>query len=44
MFVGAALGEATGLLITDKLDENVHVFPWTADEGSGGGVTVAMRF
>ena len=42
VLVGAALGEATGLLITSKRNENVQVFPWA--ESKGGGVTVAARF
>ncbi len=40
--VGAALGEVTGLLITNKYDDNVQVFPWA--EHNGGGVAMAMRF
>jgi len=40
--VGAAIGEATGLLITSKHDSNVQVFPWV--EHNGGGVSVAARF
>lgn len=40
--VGAALGEATGLLITSKQNENVQVFPWAGTKG--GGVVVAARF
>lgn len=39
---GAALGELTGLLITNKHDENVQVFPWA--DHKGGGVAMAMRF
>ena len=40
--VGAALGEASGLLITSKQNENVQVFPWASTKG--GGVAMAMRF
>ena len=42
VFVGAALGEITGLLLTSKANENVQVWPWS--ERGGGGATVAMRF
>ena len=39
---GAALGEASGFLITSRRDDRVKVFPW--GDGGGGGVGLAMRF
>ncbi|MCP5397350.1 MAG: phosphatase PAP2 family protein [Sphingomonadaceae bacterium] len=42
VIAGAALGSATGLLITSKRDSNVQLVPWA--EPGGGGVTVAARF
>jgi membrane-associated phospholipid phosphatase len=42
VLVGAALGEASGLLITSKQNPNVQVFPWAG--GGGGGVVLAARF
>jgi membrane-associated phospholipid phosphatase len=39
---GAAVGEASGFLITSRRDDRVKVFPWA--ESKGGGVAVAMRF
>jgi len=42
VLAGAVLGEASGLLITRKLDPNVQLFPWA--EHSGGGIMVAARF
>ena len=32
---GAAIGEASGFLITSKRDENVRVFPWGNSKGAG---------
>lgn len=40
--VGAAIGEAAGLLITRKPRENIAVIPW--GDTRGGGVSFAMRF
>ena len=41
--VGAAIGLASGLLITNKpKDSNTTLVPWT--DGKGGGVSFAMRF
>lgn len=41
--VGAAIGEAAGLLLTQRRRPNeVAVIPW--GDTSGGGVTVAMQF
>ncbi|MCB2088858.1 MAG: phosphatase PAP2 family protein [Sphingomonadaceae bacterium] len=42
VLVGAALGEATGLLITSKRDSSVQLVPWA--EHGGGGITFAARF
>lgn len=42
VLAGAAIGEAAGLLVTNRLDENVQVFPWAGD--GGGGVAVYARF
>lgn len=42
ILVGAAVGEAAGLLITSRRSSNVQVFPWA--ERKGGGVMVAARF
>jgi membrane-associated phospholipid phosphatase len=39
---GAAVGEASGFLITSKRDDAVRVLPW--GDASGGGATIAMRF
>ena len=39
---GAAIGEASGWLLTDRKNEKVQWLPWA--EGKGGGVTMAMRF
>ena len=39
---GAAVGEASGFLITTKRDDQVRVLPW--GDTSGGGATIAMRF
>ncbi len=40
--VGAAIGEAAGLLLTHRRARPVAVIPW--GDMSGGGVTVATRF
>lgn len=39
---GAAIGEASGFLITSRIDGNVRVLPW--GDAHGGGATLAMRF
>jgi len=39
---GAAIGEASGFLITSKHDDDVRVTPWA--DGSGGGVQLVARF
>jgi membrane-associated phospholipid phosphatase len=39
---GAAIGEISGLLITNRRDDRVQVFPWA--ERNGGGVALAMQF
>ena len=39
---GAAIGEASGFLITSRHDSAVRVLPWA--DASGGGVVVAGRF
>jgi membrane-associated phospholipid phosphatase len=39
---GAAIGEASGWLITRKHDPSVQLFPW--GDSKGGGITMAMRF
>jgi membrane-associated phospholipid phosphatase len=41
--VGAAIGLASGILITNKRkDSNSALVPWT--DGKGGGISFAMRF
>lgn len=40
--VGAAIGEASGFLITSRRSDRVQVFPWA--DSRGGGVSMAMRF
>lgn len=40
--VGAAIGELSGLLITNKRNPNIMLLPW--GDTKGGGVVVAMRF
>lgn len=40
--VGAAIGEASGFLITSRRDAQVRVLPW--GDSKGGGVVVAARF
>ena len=39
---GAALGEASGLLLTRKHDQGIQYFPWS--DTHGGGMAIAMRF
>lgn len=39
---GAALGEASGLLLTHKHDQKVQYFPWS--DTHGGGMAIAVRF
>jgi membrane-associated phospholipid phosphatase len=39
---GAAIGEASGFLITSRHDANVRVLPW--GDTHGGGVAMALRF
>jgi membrane-associated phospholipid phosphatase len=38
----AAIGEASGFLITSRRSETVRVMPWA--DSKGGGVALAMRF
>lgn len=40
--VGAAIGEATGFLITSRRNTRVQIVPW--GDSKGGGMTVAARF
>lgn len=40
--VGAAIGEASGLLITSRHDDAVRVLPW--GDANGGGMAMALRF
>ena len=42
VIVGAAIGEAAGLLLTSRKDDRVQWLPW--GDSQGGGVTMAMRF
>jgi membrane-associated phospholipid phosphatase len=42
VLVGAAIGEATGFLITHRKDARVQVFPW--GDTKSGGVALSMRF
>jgi membrane-associated phospholipid phosphatase len=42
VIAGAAIGEVTGFLITNRRNDHVQVFPWA--DSKGGGVTIAMRF
>lgn len=42
VLVGAAIGEASGFLITRRADDRVQVFPWGGTKG--GGVSVSLRF
>jgi membrane-associated phospholipid phosphatase len=39
---GAGIGEASGLLITSRRDENVRVVPW--GDAHGGGTALTVRF
>lgn len=39
---GAAIGEASGFLITSRRDERVRIMPWA--ESHGAGVDLALRF
>lgn len=39
---GAAVGEATALLITHPLNDNVRILPWA--DTRGGGLALAARF
>lgn len=39
---GAAIGEASGLLITTKRNQNVRLLPW--GDTKGGGLAFAMNF
>jgi membrane-associated phospholipid phosphatase len=39
---GAAIGEASGFLITSRHDANVRVIPW--GDTKGGGLTMAAQF
>ena len=42
VLAGAAIGEASGLLLTRRLNDNVRVVPW--GDTRSGGVSVALRF
>jgi membrane-associated phospholipid phosphatase len=42
VIAGAAIGEASGWLLTDRKDDRVQWLPW--GDAHSGGVTVAMRF
>lgn len=42
VLVGAAIGTATGHLITTRANDRVHILPW--GDTKGGGVAVTMRF
>src|SRR3546814_3323555 len=42
VLVGAAIGEASGFLITRRANDRIQVFPW--GDTKGGGVAVTMRF
>ena len=42
VLVGAAIGEASGWLLTSPKDANVRFVPW--GDAHGGGVTIAARF
>ena len=39
---GAAIGEASGVLITSPFDDRVQFFPW--GDSKGGGVSASLRF
>src|SRR5690606_2170419 len=42
VLVGAAIGTATGHLITTKKDDSIHIFPWASTKSAG--VDVTLRF
>lgn len=42
VLVGAAIGTATGHLITTKANDNIHIFPW--GDTKSAGVDVTLRF
>lgn len=42
VLVGAAIGTATGHLVTTKVDDRVQIFPWGSTNGAG--VDVSFRF
>ena len=42
VLIGAAIGEASGWLLTSKRDGGVHWLPW--GDAHGGGVTIAAPF
>ncbi len=42
VLVGAAIGEASGFLITRKANDRVQFFPW--GDSKGGGIAMTMRF
>ncbi len=42
VLVGAAIGQASGFLITSRANENVVIMPW--GDTNSAGVTVAARF
>lgn len=42
VIAGAAIGELSGMLLTERLDDQVRLWPWL-DRGSGG-IQVALRF
>ena len=42
VIAGAAIGEASGWLLTSRKNDQVQWVPWA--DSKGGGVTVAMRF
>jgi len=42
VLVGAAIGTATGHLVTTKADDRVQIFPWGGTKGAG--VDVTFRF
>lgn len=42
VIAGAAIGEASGFLLTSKFDRNVRVMPW--GDTQSAGVALSMRF
>lgn len=42
VLVGAAIGEASGFLITRKANDRVQIFPWGGTKS--GGIAMTMRF